>query len=81
MDKQSVSSQVIDLAAESFMIDSSTINANTDFIELEIDSLDFVDFILNVEASFDIIIPEEEMKPLWTIDLVTNCVLNKLQSN
>jgi acyl carrier protein len=81
MDKQSVSSQVIDLAAESFMIDSSTINANTAFIELEIDSLDFVDFILNVEASFDIIIPEEEMKPLWTIDLVTNCVLNKLQSN
>jgi len=63
------------------MIDSSTINANTAFIELEIDSLDFVDFILNVEASFDIIILEEEMKPLWTIDLVTNCVLNKLQSN
>lgn len=81
MDKQSILSQVIDLAADSFMIDVNTINANTAFIELEIDSLDFVDFILNVEASFDITIPEEEMKPLWTIELVTNCVFNKLQSN
>lgn len=81
MDKQSVLSQVIEQAAESFMIDSSTINSNTAFIELEIDSLDFVDFILNVEASFDITIPEEEMKALWTIDLVVNCVLKKLQSN
>jgi len=81
MDKQSVLSQVIEQAAKSFMIDSSTINSNTAFIELEIDSLDFVDFILNVEASFDITIPEEEMKALWTIDLVVNCVFKKLQSN
>lgn len=79
MDIQTVLSQVIDLASESFMIDSSEFNQNTAFIELEIDSLDFVDFILNVEASFDIMIPEEEMKALWTIDLVTQCVIKKIQ--
>lgn len=80
MDKEIILLQIIELASDSFAIDSSSLNKNTAFIDLEIDSLDFVDFMLNVEAHFDVIVPEEEMKTLWTIDLVVDCIINKLQS-
>ena len=70
--------QVIELAADSFMIDSSSMKPHTTFLELEIDSLDFVDFIINVESHFDILIPEEEMKALWSLSLVADYVFKNL---
>lgn len=78
MSNSEILTQVIELAADSFMIDPSSIKPHTTFLELEIDSLDFVDFMLNVEAHYDIVIPEEEMKTLWSPSLVADCIAKKL---
>jgi acyl carrier protein len=78
MSDTNIINQVIELASDSFMIDSSLMKPHTTFLELEIDSLDFVDFIINVESHFDILIPEKEMQALWSLSLVADYVSKNL---
>lgn len=66
------------MTSDSCKVDISSIKPHTTFLELEFDSLDFIDLLLNVEAHYDISIPEEEMKRLWSISLLADCVLEKL---
>jgi len=78
MDSQDLKTTLAEMAAETFCVTSQEVINAPVFADLGIDSLDFVDFILQVESHYDITIPEAEMKSLWTIDLVVNCVQSKL---
>ena len=78
MDTADLKINLAEMAAEVFGVTPNDVINAPVFADLGIDSLDFVDFILGVEAHYDITIPEEEMKTLWTIDLVVASVQSKL---
>ena len=53
--------KIIKMVAEQFMVDESTINENTSFVDdLSADSLDVVEIALECETEFDISIDVEE---------------------
>lgn len=71
--------KVIQLISEKTQIDSSSITESSNFIEdLNLDSLDMVELMMNLEDNFGIEIPEDETENLKTIgDVVKYLEANK----
>jgi acyl carrier protein len=49
--------------------------------DLGLDSLDVVEFIVDLEAAYRITIPDEEVNQLTTIYLIEACVRRQLQAS
>ncbi len=78
----SVEKRVIDIVAEHFAYDKEKITRTTTFIEdIGADSLDIVEFVMELEEEFDIQIPDEHAEKIKTvgevIDYIDNAIKNK----
>ena len=68
MDQQEVESKVIDIVAEQMGVDKGEINRDTDFInDLNADSLDTVELVMEFEDEFETSIPDEEAEKIKTV--------------
>jgi acyl carrier protein len=60
--------KLCELAAEQAQVDVSTVNASTNlFTDLNFDSLDAVEFTMQIEDTFDVSIPDEAAESVKTI--------------
>jgi acyl carrier protein len=80
----SVEQRVIDIVSEHFAYDKEKITRNTTFIEdIGADSLDIVEFVMELEEEFDIQIPDDQAEKIKTVgeavDYIDNAIKNKPQ--
>jgi acyl carrier protein len=76
MDQQEVESKVIDIVAEQMGVDKGEINRDTDFInDLNADSLDTVELVMEFEDEFETSIPDEEAEKIKTVGQAIDYIL------
>lgn len=68
--------KIIKMVAEQFMVDESTVNENTAFVDdLSADSLDVVELTMALEEEFELPdTPEEELTGIVTVGDLANYV-------
>jgi len=84
IDVQAIEEKVIEIISEQMGVDKSEIKRETSFInDLNADSLDTVELVMEFEDEFDMSIPDEEAEKIQTvgaaIDYIVNIVRNKGQ--
>jgi len=84
IDVGAVESKVVEIVSEQMGVDKSEITRETSFInDLNADSLDTVELVMEFEDEFDMSIPDEEAEKIQTvgaaIDYIINIVKNKNQ--
>lgn len=63
-----IEEKVIQVVSEQMSVDKSEISRNTSFInDLNADSLDTVELVMELEDEFDLTIPDEEAEKLGTV--------------
>lgn len=68
MSEEEIFNKIQDLIADNFSIDKDKITMNTNFKEdLDADSIDLVEFILQLEDEFGSEIPDEEAEKINTV--------------
>lgn len=68
MDVSEIESKVIDIVAEQMGTDKAEINRETHFInDLNADSLDTVELVMEFEDEFETSIPDEEAEKIQTV--------------
>jgi len=77
-----IESKVIEIVSEQMGVDKAEITRETSFInDLNADSLDTVELVMEFEDEFDMSIPDEEAEKIQTvgaaIDYIVNIVKNK----
>ena len=69
MDKKEVFNKIADLVSDQFDIDRDKITGSLNFREdLDADSIDFVEFVLDLEDTFNAEISDDDAEKLNTID-------------
>ena len=67
--------EIIEAIASQLKIDPSTINGSTDIIDdLGADSLDIVELLMTIEDKYGLVIPDDEVTSLRTIDKMTEYI-------
>jgi acyl carrier protein len=84
VDIQAIENKVIEIISEQMGVDKSEITSGTSFInDLNADSLDTVELVMEFEDEFDMSIPDEEAEKIQTvgaaIDYITNIARSKSQ--
>jgi acyl carrier protein len=84
IDVGAIESKVVEIVSEQMGVDKSEITRETSFInDLNADSLDTVELVMEFEDEFDMSIPDEEAEKIQTvgaaIDYIINIVKNKNQ--
>ena len=84
VDVKAIETRVIDIISEQMGADKSEITRETSFInDLNADSLDTVELVMEFEDEFDMSIPDEEAEKIQTvgaaIDYIVNIVKTKSQ--
>jgi acyl carrier protein len=70
--------KVINLISDATKIETSRINATTNFVEdLKLDSLDIVELMMKMEDEFAVTIPEEDAEGLKTVQDVVSYLEKK----
>lgn len=70
--------KVINLISDATKIETSRINATTNFVEdLKLDSLDIVELMMKMEDEFGVTIPEEDAEGLKTVQDVVSYLEKK----
>ncbi len=68
MDRQEIEQKVIEIVSEQMGVDKDTITTETSFInDLNADSLDTVELVMEFEDEFDMSIPDEEAEKISTV--------------
>ncbi len=62
-----IQSRIIDMVAKSKNLPPSSVNMETTFTELQIDSLDKINLSFEVEEAFSIEIPDDSLNSLKTV--------------
>jgi acyl carrier protein len=86
IDIQAIESRVVEIISEQMGADKSEITRETSFInDLNADSLDTVELVMEFEDEFDMSIPDEEAEKIQTvgaaIDYITNVARSKSQGS
>ncbi|MCP9332066.1 acyl carrier protein [Lentilactobacillus hilgardii] len=77
MDKNEVFNKIADLVADQFDIDREKINGSLNFRkDLDADSIDFVEFVLDLEDTFNAEISDDDAEKLNTIDEAVDYVMS-----
>ena len=73
MEVAEIESKVIDIVAEQMGVDKAEVNRQTHFInDLNADSLDTVELVMEFEDEFETSIPDEEAEKIQTVgDAIT----------
>jgi acyl carrier protein len=84
IDVGAIESKVTEIVSEQMGVDKSEITRETSFInDLNADSLDTVELVMEFEDEFDMSIPDEEAEKIQTvgaaIDYIVNIIKNKNQ--
>lgn len=68
MTEQEIEAKVIDIVAEQLGVDKAKITRNTSFVnDLNADSLDNVELVMEFEDRFETSIPDEEAEKIKTV--------------
>ncbi len=68
VDVQAIESKIIEIISEQMSVDKSEITRETSFInDLNADSLDTVELVMEFEDEFDVSIPDEEAEKIQTV--------------
>jgi acyl carrier protein len=81
MEKTEIMKKVIELAADKLSADVANIKETTSFIEdLNADSLDVVDFVMELEGAFSIEIPDEDVEKIKTVGAAVEYINGKINA-
>jgi acyl carrier protein len=81
VDVQAIEKRVIDIISEQMGADKSEITRETSFInDLNADSLDTVELVMEFEDEFDMSIPDEDAEKIQTVGAAIDYIMNCLQS-
>ncbi len=79
MERAEILKKVIDLAADKLAADAQNISESTNFEEdLNADSIDLTDFIMELESEFDVEIPDEDLEKIKTAKDAVDYIAGKL---
>jgi len=79
MDKSEVEQKVIDIVAEQMGVDKGELNRDTHFInDLNADSLDTVELVMEFEDEFETSIPDEEAEKIQTVGQAIDYILSHM---
>ncbi|OCB82058.1 acyl carrier protein [Lentilactobacillus parabuchneri] len=77
MDKDAIFNKIADLVADEFDVDRSKITGDLNFKnDLDADSIDFVEFVLDLEDTFNAEISDEDAEKLNTINEAVDYVMS-----
>ncbi len=81
VDVQAIEDKVIEIISEQMGADKAEITRETSFInDLNADSLDTVELVMEFEDEFDMSIPDEEAEKIQTVGAAIDYILNIVQS-
>ncbi len=81
IDVKEIESKVIDIISEQMGADKSEITRETSFInDLNADSLDTVELVMEFEDEFDMSIPDEEAEKIQTVGAAVDYIANVMHS-
>jgi len=79
MDRAEIEERVKKVVAGQFEVDLDQLSEKTSFTnDLNADSLDSVEVIMEIEDEFEIAVPDGEMSEVQTIGAVINYIENKI---
>ena len=77
IDVNSIEQKVIEIVSEQMGVDKSEITRETSFInDLNADSLDTVELVMEFEDEFDMSIPDEEAEKIQTVGAAIEYIIN-----
>jgi acyl carrier protein len=81
LDVKAIEDKVIDIISEQMGADKAEITRDTSFInDLNADSLDTVELVMEFEDEFDLSIPDEEAEKIQTVGAAIDYIVNVAQS-
>jgi acyl carrier protein len=81
VDVQAIEKRVIEIISEQMGAEKSEITRETSFInDLNADSLDTVELVMEFEDEFDMSIPDEEAEKIQTVGAAIDYIVNIAQS-
>ena len=81
VDVVAIEKKVIDIISEQMGADKNDIKRETSFInDLNADSLDTVELVMEFEDEFDMSIPDEEAEKIQTVGAAVDHIVNVAQS-
>jgi acyl carrier protein len=76
MDRQEILEKVTEIVSEQMGVDASEISEETSFInDLNADSLDTVELVMEFEDAFDMSIPDEEAEKIQTVGAAVDYIV------
>lgn len=81
VDVQAIENKIIEIISEQMGVDKSEISRETSFInDLNADSLDTVELVMEFEDEFDMSIPDEEAEKIQTVGAAVDYIVNVAQT-
>ena len=81
VDAQTIENKVVEIISEQMGTDKSEISRETSFInDLNADSLDTVELVMEFEDEFDMSIPDEEAEKIQTVGAAVDYILSVAKS-
>ena len=81
IDAQEIENKVIEIISKQMDVDKSEITRETSFInDLNADSLDTVELVMEFEDEFDMSIPDEEAEKIQTVGAAIDYIIKAMQS-
>ncbi|MFH1718580.1 MAG: acyl carrier protein [Planctomycetota bacterium] len=81
VDVQAIEKKVIEIISEQMGADKAEITRETSFInDLNADSLDTVELVMEFEDEFDMSIPDEEAEKIQTVGAAVDYIVNVSQA-
>jgi acyl carrier protein len=81
VDVQQIENKVIEIISEQMGVDKTEISRETSFInDLNADSLDTVELVMEFEDEFDMSIPDEEAEKIQTVGAAVDYIVNIAQT-
>jgi len=78
---QAIRDKVIDIISEQMGVDKAEVSRDTSFInDLNADSLDTVELVMEFEDEFDMSIPDEEAEKIQTVGAAVDYIVKIAQS-
>ncbi len=81
VDVKAIEAKVIDIISEQMGVDKAEISKETSFInDLNADSLDTVELVMEFEDEFNMSIPDEEAEKIQTVGAAVDYIVSVAQS-
>jgi acyl carrier protein len=81
VDVQAIENKVVEIISEQMGVEKSEITRDTSFInDLNADSLDTVELVMEFEDEFDMSIPDEEAEKIQTVGAAIDYIVKAMHS-